>query len=293
MVVWTCIRRPVCALGVILSSTSTAASFRLASSGVGHSLGARATGSSSRSVVAGSAGMVETHVVATVTVSAAAIAPLPDSERVAGELGIRSGSRCPTSQEAESIGCALGCSCGWNQQCYPRYFFTDDGETSTASFSSRRIDVGVCEAAMPILLVASVCLFVATLVCVVTLRMMLLGKFAANHGTNADPLRMPPTPCVKPPSVVAVPASASVVAAKAPLAGSPSCDSTEFKAMISEEDYCSLDDEGLGHGDSDPTIHSTCGAPSQSGASSQSLAYHENQFLEATPLPATSSSSSS
>lgn len=148
-------------------------------------------------------------------------APHSNGEQLARDLGITPGDKCSAGAEATNMGCSLGCSCDWHQQCYPKYIYIDDGTHTGADWSSKRFDVGACEPGMPILIVSSVGLFIGALLVVVTGRMLLLGQFAARDSVDAAAMNLPPAPYMKPPMVV-VPASG--VAAQAQIAAASSAD---------------------------------------------------------------------
>lgn len=70
------------------------------------------------------------------------------------------------------IGCQASCQCGWVRQCYPKVVlvYCHAAGSETVSLGSR-VNVGVCEIAMPLLIMASASIFVFMLGCVVTIRM--------------------------------------------------------------------------------------------------------------------------
>lgn len=232
------------AICIFFSSMSSAAGFRRSTmassssaSGSGSDLALQDAATASNGTANESEGTLDAQGVAAVATHAAETVPAPDlnGDRIARDLGITPGDTCSAGGEPRNMGCSLGCSCQWHQQCYPKYIFIDDGAHSGADWTSRRFDVGACEPGMPILIIASVCLFVAALLVVVTGRMLLLGQFAARDAVDAAAAHLPPGPYVKPPMVV-VPAAA--VAAQAQSVAAASSDSprpSKYKTLTAAD----------------------------------------------------------
>lgn len=274
------LRGLACGTGVILSSSRTVECFRFAAS-PGFRLGVRASGSSSRGVPEVGAADSER---AEAQAEAAMVAPESREQQIVRDLGIRSGAQCVASGELKRVGCSLGCSCSWDQTCYPRYMLIE-GDTPSPHL---KLDVGVCEPAMPIVITGTACLSAACLLCVVTLRMLLLGSFASRALRQADARLTGPEPLLECRPASLAPRQAD--APKAPLSAWPSCDTIKSKTtMTSEEGYCSSDDALEEHRYSSSTIHSAA-PPGRSSASSQAMPSPQSQ--QETPPPVSSRASS-
>mmetsp|Transcript_87165 Transcript_87165/g.219470 ORF Transcript_87165/g.219470 Transcript_87165/m.219470 type:complete len:276 (-) Transcript_87165:501-1328(-) len=87
-------------------------------------------------------------------------------------LRIEIGGSCSEASRPEDLhglGCNVGCSCGWEQHCYPKHVFLTgsalDGSSSAEAangdagrLSPKRLDIGVCEPAIPTLALYSLLL---------------------------------------------------------------------------------------------------------------------------------------
>eukprot|EP00913_Durusdinium_trenchii_P004518 g4195.t1 len=69
------------------------------------------------------------------------------------------------------MGCHAGCVCAWFEQCYPKFVMVRGDQSSSKAKS--KINVGICDLAMPVLAVASVLLFLVLICLVVSARMYL------------------------------------------------------------------------------------------------------------------------
>jgi len=103
--------------------------------------------------------------------------------RVANQFDIPKGKRCastllPKSKQHDFIGCAIpgGCVCSWFQHCYPKY----------SADTEERLDVGVCQPAMAILVVVSIFLFLFALFSVVLARGLIHRWEAAKEIEDAQ-----------------------------------------------------------------------------------------------------------
>eukprot|EP00434_Breviolum_minutum_P000979 symbB.v1.2.000856.t1/scaffold37.1/size397765/28 len=70
----------------------------------------------------------------------------------------------------ERWGCHAGCGCTWYEQCYPKFVMVKGDQSKTVK---SKVNVGVCDLAMPVLAIASVLLFVVLIGLVVSARMYL------------------------------------------------------------------------------------------------------------------------
>jgi len=119
--------------------------------------------------------------------------------------------------EWETSGCAFsGCFCAWAQQCYPRYVpkervageFAKQAESKRGGSRRNKVNVGVCEPAVPVLMLCSVLTFGGALFFVVATRTFLhwreqqafdhqsnqAAKTPAAQAPAADVSAMPDTP---------------------------------------------------------------------------------------------------
>lgn len=73
------------------------------------------------------------------------------------------------------VGCHFNCRCGWGQQCYPKWWPTEDPLTSHTSKQAtfRKENRGVCQTAMPVLALASFFIFAVVLTTFVGMRTFL------------------------------------------------------------------------------------------------------------------------
>jgi len=74
-------------------------------------------------------------------------------------LGIAPDDLCPARGDNAGVGCAVGCRCGWWQQCYPkRMLVVHSGQRSNnaSQGATSKIHVGVCDLAPPVLVLLSV-----------------------------------------------------------------------------------------------------------------------------------------
>eukprot|EP00747_Dinoflagellata_sp_TGD_P114727 gnl/TRDRNA2_/TRDRNA2_171992_c1_seq1.p1 gnl/TRDRNA2_/TRDRNA2_171992_c1~~gnl/TRDRNA2_/TRDRNA2_171992_c1_seq1.p1 ORF type:complete len:316 (-),score=45.20 gnl/TRDRNA2_/TRDRNA2_171992_c1_seq1:40-987(-) len=86
------------------------------------------------------------------------------------------GQRCPTNgrgSEEKDMGCALGCYCGWHQQCYPKSILLTDREGGSQS-NMERVQLGKCELSVPVLMGSSMLIFMVAIALIVAARLYLL-----------------------------------------------------------------------------------------------------------------------
>mmetsp|Transcript_118620 Transcript_118620/g.193130 ORF Transcript_118620/g.193130 Transcript_118620/m.193130 type:complete len:204 (+) Transcript_118620:137-748(+) len=119
-------------------------------------------------------------------------------------MGARPGTACVESGATAEMGCALGCHCSWEQQCYPRSVLVD--EVAGQSFKDAwvhnplagdKVNVGVCALSIPSLMCGSVLVFISALLTVVILRLALLGSCCGEKDLVDEygfPIQMPPAP---------------------------------------------------------------------------------------------------
>lgn len=109
---------------------------------------------------------------------------------------LRDGCLRDPDGSGEMLGCKAGCTCGWSQQCYPKFLLlacsSGQGDHAATEQASTRINVGTCSTAMPVLYLTSALVFVLCLGCVVTVRMCIQLRDAglAAEKTN-DMLTVP------------------------------------------------------------------------------------------------------
>jgi len=92
-------------------------------------------------------------------------------------------SQCFGNREDVSFGCAGPCTCGWSQQCYPKWVTTEEaGALGVVDFkpftkgsgqTTVSVDLGVCQISMLVFFFASVLLFVSALLAFVGVRSVL------------------------------------------------------------------------------------------------------------------------
>jgi len=82
---------------------------------------------------------------------------------------------CKQDDKGLAVGCHLNCQCGWGQQCYPKWWPSEDPLSSHPSkqASTRRENRGVCQLAMPVLALASFFIFSIVLTAFVGVRTFL------------------------------------------------------------------------------------------------------------------------
>lgn len=110
--------------------------------------------------------------------------------KVMAALGIVPGEICPTwrgqggkthplavDREVVGLGCALGCHCDWNKQCYKRNVLLGEGQS---------MDVGTCELSILALVTSAMLLFMVALSLVVLLRAVLLCSAQKDTATGAS-----------------------------------------------------------------------------------------------------------
>eukprot|EP00435_Cladocopium_sp_Y103_P031576 s2430_g8.t1 len=73
----------------------------------------------------------------------------------------------------ERMGCHAECGCSWYEQCYPKFVIVKGDHSEKAVKAKSKVNVGVCDLAMPVLAIASVLLFVVLIGLVVSARMYL------------------------------------------------------------------------------------------------------------------------
>lgn len=73
----------------------------------------------------------------------------------------------------ERMGCHAECGCAWYEQCYPKFVIVKGDHSDKAVKAKSKVNVGVCDLAMPVLAIASVLLFVVLIGLVVSARMYL------------------------------------------------------------------------------------------------------------------------
>lgn len=104
-------------------------------------------------------------------------------DHVTKYMGVAVNRNCVDNTNEANAGCNLGCHCGWSKNCYPRFVYLDgevfrDHAVSGArrnlsaheTFTAVRLNVGMCQSSMGVLVFVSIALFSFFLTCIVAAR---------------------------------------------------------------------------------------------------------------------------
>lgn len=119
--------------------------------------------------------------------SAPGLSPDDATQRLAQRLGIPTVNNCLRT-EGSYMGCTAGCRCGWAQQCYPKYVYIDIMHSS-GNLADTRVNVGICETAMLMLMFISIALFFAALASVFACRLYFEWREKISFGVEEVPPR--------------------------------------------------------------------------------------------------------
>jgi len=92
----------------------------------------------------------------------------PSKDGIIDILGITRDNLCLARGDNAGVGCAVGCLCGWYQQCYPKTMLvvlSRQRSNSASQDATSRVQVGICDLTLSVLVLLSVFILLGAICC--------------------------------------------------------------------------------------------------------------------------------